>query len=211
MTVPLGSLYGLQKKDIRRAAVALADAFAQDPLWKAVLCDATPTQKVSVFETPLWYCLKYGEVYATSENLEGIAAWLPGVASAFTPWRLLRSGAMGAALRLGWKIAKKMEPIFGPLDTHRRELMEGRDFVYLQIIGVATAMQGHGFGGTILRALVGECEQAGRPLYLETETEDNVRFYERFGFVVQRQIILPVVDLPMWLMVRSAGKPVGGQ
>ena len=211
MSGHLDSLYRLQKRDARPAAAVLADAFQCDPIWTAVLSDTSPTQKVSAFETPLRYCLKYGQVYATSEKLEGVAAWLPGDSTTFTPLRLVWSGAMPAALRLGWKTAKKMEPIFGPLEAYRTETMRDKAFVYLQIIGVATAMQGRGFGGTLLRALIRDCEQSGKSLYLETETEDNVRIYERFGFVVVRQIALPVIDLPMWLMVRSAGVPVHGQ
>ena len=99
-----------------------------------------------------------------------------------------------------------MEPIFRPLETYREEIMRGRTFVYLPIIGVAQAMQGRGFGSAILTALIDACERKGTPIYLETETADNVRLYERFGFVVERQITLPVVDLPMWLMVRTAGR-----
>ena len=211
MSGHLDNLYRLQKSDVRRAAAVMVDAFGHDPIWKAVLSDTTRTQKVSAFETPLRYCLKYGRVYATSANLEGVAAWLPDDSTIFTPLRLVWSGAMPAAFRLGWKTEKKMEPIFGPLEAYRTETMRETPFVYLQIIGVETAMQGRGFGGTLLRALIGDCEQSGRSLYLETETEDNVRFYERFGFVLVRQITLPVIDLPMWLMVRSAGKPAGIQ
>ena len=70
----LAGLYRLQKKDRQRAAMVLTDAFEHDPIWQVLLSDTTPTQKVGAFETPLLYCLKYGQVYATSENLEGIAA-----------------------------------------------------------------------------------------------------------------------------------------
>lgn len=90
----------------------------------------------------------------------------------------------------------------------RRELMQGQDSLYLQILGVSTALQGQGYGAKLLRALIGECERSGKALYLETETEGNVLFYERFGFVVARRITLPVVDLSLWLMVRRAGNPL---
>jgi hypothetical protein len=38
---------------------------------------------------------------------------------------------------------------------------------------------------------------------LETETEDNVRWYTSHGFEVIKQIGLPVIHLPMWEMVRN--------
>ena len=46
----------------------------------------------------------------------------------------------------------------------------------------------------------------GLPLYLETETEKNVSIYERFEFGTLKKVTLPVIDQPMWLMVREAGE-----
>jgi ribosomal protein S18 acetylase RimI-like enzyme len=81
--------------------------------------------------------------------------------------------------------------------------MKGRAYIYLMIIGVASEFQGQGFGGKLLRALIEKSERGGVPIYLETETERNVRMYERLGFRVLNQITLPLVNLPMWEMVRE--------
>lgn len=203
MTRKLDTLYPVQKRNVPQAAAVLVDAFEHDPVWKAILSDATPTQRMAAFEAPLLYCLKYGQIYAPSENLEGIAAWTPGDLSTMTPWRMLRSGAMWAGLRMGWEVAKKMEPVFAPLDADRKENMKGQPFIYVLIIGVAPAFQGQGFGGKLLRALIEKSERAGLPLYLETETESNVRMYEHLGFTVVKEIVLPIVNLPMWEMTRG--------
>ena len=42
---------------------------------------------------------------------------------------------------------------------------------------------------------------SGLPVYLETETEANVRSYQRLGFRVLETMTLPVVELPAWLML----------
>ena len=44
------------------------------------------------------------------------------------------------------------------------------------------------------------------PLYLETETENNVAMYEKYGFKVVKKTTLPIINLPMWEMVRAPGK-----
>lgn len=199
----LNALYRLQKKDVPQAAAVLVGAFEHDPVWKVILNDATPTQRIATFEAPLLHCLKYGEVYAPSENLEGVAAWTPGEWAAMTPWRMLRSGAIWTGLRMGWGVAKKMEPIFAPLDADRKENMKGQTYTYLLIIGVAPAFQGQGFGGKLLRALIEESERTGTLLYLETETESNVRMYEHLGFTVVKEIVLPMINLLMWEMTRG--------
>ena len=92
-------------------------------------------------------------------------------------------------------------PIFRPIEADRKEHMRGKSYIYLQVIGVAPTLQGQGYGGKLLRALFEQSEQAGVALYLETETEDNVRMYEHFGFRVIQEITLPVVNLPMWELV----------
>ncbi len=121
MPSKLDNLYRLQKKDTHRAAVMLADAFQHDPVWNAVFGDATLAQRAYAFETPVRYCLKYGEVYAPSEALEGVAAWAPGALASMTFWRILRSGALWPGMKIGARIARKMQPIFRPIETDRKE------------------------------------------------------------------------------------------
>jgi ribosomal protein S18 acetylase RimI-like enzyme len=109
-------------------------------------------------------------------------------------------------MKMGPELAKKMKPVFTPLQEDRKENMKGTPFIYLQIIGVASEFQGQGFGGKLLRALIEKSEQVEMPVYLETETEQNVSLYERFGFKVVKRIILPVINLPMWEMARVRPK-----
>jgi len=205
MSGQIENLYKLQKKDIPKVGAVLADAFQHDPVWKKVFeGESKIDQKFcAFFETPIRYCLKYGEVYTISENLEGIAAWVPGDLADMTVWRLIRSGAIRSGMKMGAKLAKKMKPVFKQLQKDRKENMKGKLFIYLLIIGVASKFQGQGFGGKLLRALIEKSERVGIALYLETEAEDNVKMYERFGFKLVKQITLPGINLPMWEMVRE--------
>ena len=205
MSGQIENLYKLKKKDIPKVGAVLADAFQHDPVWKKVFeGESNIDQKFcAFFETPIRYCLKYGEVYTISENLEGIAAWVPGDLADMTIWRLIRSGAIRSGMKMGAKLGKKMKPLFKQLQKDRKENMKGKLFIYLQIIGVASKFHGQGFGGKLLRALIEKSERIGSALYLETETEDNVKMYERFGFKLVKQITLPGINLPMWEMVRE--------
>jgi ribosomal protein S18 acetylase RimI-like enzyme len=207
MSGQIENLYKVQKKDIPKAGVVLADAFQHDPIWTRIFKgEAKIDQRGAVFESPLRYGLRCGDVYATSEHLEGIAVWVPGDLADMTIWRLIRSGAIISgikAMRTCTKLAWQQERVFRPLQADRKEYMKGRPFIYLFIIGVASKFQGQGFGGRLLRALIEESERGGVPIYTETETERNVRMYERLGFRSVKRITLPVLDLPMWEMVRE--------
>ena len=58
------------------------------------------------------------------------------------------------------------------------------EFYYLHFIGVHPAHQGKGFGSALLGDVLRQrCDAEGRPAYLEATSRDNVRLYERHGFV----------------------------
>jgi ribosomal protein S18 acetylase RimI-like enzyme len=208
MTMRTADLYRVEKKDIQKAGVVLADAFEEDPFWKILLADADVGRRQIYFESPVRYCLKYGEVYASSEHLEGIIAWVPSGYADMTFWRAIRCGSFRSLMKTGAKMMKqlaKLTTIFGPLEAERRANMAGRSYLYFIIIGVATDFQGQGHGKKMIDALIQSGDEGGLPLYVETTTERNVRMYERLGFTVLSRIILPVINLPQWGMVYEHG------
>jgi len=198
-------LYRVQKGDIVRAAKVLADAFQRDPLWNKIYEGEPDTGKRfhALFEGGVRYCLKYGEIYAPSENLEGVIGLVQGKYADMSWWRAIRSGTMGVGMRMGLNTAVKMGTIFKPIAEDRREHTAGRAFLYVLVFGVATELQGKGFGRKLIGAAIEKSEREGLHLYLETETEENVRMYEHFGFRLLKKITLPIVGLPMWEMVKD--------
>lgn len=198
-------VYKLHKNEIPKAGSILADAFQNDSLWNKIIEDGPNRENKfqACFETSIRYCYQFGEVYASSENLEGIAGWVSGQAPEMNFWSMLQSGAIFPAIRMGANVLKKMGPIFKPLLKDRHENMKGKPYIYLFVIGVAAKHQGRGFGGKIMRVLIEKCEKQGIHLYLETESERNVEMYKRYGCKVIKQITLPLVDRPMWEMMRE--------
>ena len=198
-------LYRLQKQDTERAASVLADAFKYDPVWNRIYEGESDITKRfhAHFEVPVRYCLKYGEVYSPSENLEGIIAWVSGKYADMTPWRIIRSGAIGAAMRMGSNAGKKMASVFKRVSEDRHEHMARSTYLYLFVVGVNSKLQGKGIGRKLVDTAIEKSEREGSQLYLETETEENVKMYEHFGFKLRKRITLPIVDLPMWEMVRK--------
>ncbi len=206
MSGQIENLYKVQKKDIPKAGAVLADAFQHDPVWKKLFEEANIDQKRALFKSPVSYCLKYGKVYAPSDLLEGIAAWVPGNLADMTIWRMIRSGSISFDMKMGMKmvrISQKMIQVLGPLEMDRKARMKGRTYLYLMIIGVASEFQGQGLGRKLLGGLIEESEQVGVPVYLETATERNVRMYERLGFRLLNQVTLPIINLPQWELIRE--------
>jgi ribosomal protein S18 acetylase RimI-like enzyme len=202
MNTGIDKLYTLEADDIPQAVNVLFDAFQHDPVFNAIFEGATREQRNPLYETTVRYCLHYGQVWGSSPNLEGVAGWVRGKYASLTPWRMLVSGAIWPGLKMGQAYSQRMSKVFKPVDEGRKRHMAGKPFLYLFMIGVAGEHQGKGYGRVLLDEVIRFAEREGLPVYLETETEENVRLYEHFGFEVIEKVDLPLVHLPMWEMVR---------
>jgi predicted N-acetyltransferase YhbS len=70
---------------------------------------------------------------------------------------------------------------------------------HLGPVGVLPSHQGKSIGTRLLSRFCQEVDACLSPAYLETDTDKNVRFYERFGFeIVKETEIFDVKNLYMW-------------
>ncbi|MCW4039194.1 MAG: GNAT family N-acetyltransferase [Candidatus Bathyarchaeota archaeon] len=195
----ISELYTIQKKDLKNAVNVLTNAFSEDSMWKEVFNDEDKNRILT--EVMVRFCLKYGNVLSTSENVEGVMAIAPHDKE-MTTWRIIRSGAFFLSMKIANE-AKKMEVLTNAVEEAKKSLNLG-PYIHLLIMGVSQEFQGKGFGRKLLRALIEKAETEKKPIYLETQKEENVHFYEQYGFSVEKKIMLPEpLNLPMWLMLRD--------
>lgn len=195
-------LYVVKETDVDKVTKMLERAFADDPLWKVILKGQEEEKKVVyVFEFLIRYGLKYGRVYADSSAINGAGVWLATPNTNMNIWQLLRSGVIKLGVKLGIKTGMKMDQIFSIIKEDRKKRMENQPYVYLSLLGVEPAKQGQGIGTKLVKKMI-EHLPNDIPIYLETETEQNVHYYEKFDFEVVKKVYLPKVDLPMWEMVK---------
>jgi ribosomal protein S18 acetylase RimI-like enzyme len=76
--------------------------------------------------------------------------------------------------------------------------------VHLGPLAVDAHLQGQGIGSLIMEEHARRLDAAGQTGYLETDKQENVGFYERFGFVVVGEE--PVLGVPNWFMRRQSGQ-----
>ncbi len=195
------NLYPVSKKELKNISRVLANAFSEDPIIKAMNLESKEINWM--YEIPIRSGLRYGNVFATSENLEGIIAFCPGKYANMKMWNIIRSGSIIPALKLIRKYGKTMQRMGKILKEDKKNLNIG-PYLYLFVIGVSQEYQGKGFGGKMLRALIEKSENEGKSIYLETETEENVSLYRKFGFEILKKITHPDLNLPMWEMVRNS-------
>ena len=195
----ISDLYKIQKKDRKNAVNVLVNAFSEESMWEEVFNNEDKNRILT--EVMVRFCLKYGNVFSTSDNLEGVMAIAPHDKD-MTALRVFRSGAFFLSMKIANE-AEKMKVLSNAIEEAKKNLNLG-PYIHLLIMGVSQEFQGKGFGGKLLRAIIEKAETERRPIYLETQKEENVNLYEKYGFSVKKKVILPEpLNLPMWLMVRD--------
>jgi ribosomal protein S18 acetylase RimI-like enzyme len=200
-------VHPIARADRARAGAVLARAFLNDPLYAHLLPDpdARARWMPGFWCAVLTYAERYGQVHAAGD-LAGISAWLRPGHPTPTLWTIARTGfgLARAALRLPAATRRRMLDVARYVDEARRAAMPG-PFWYLWALGVEPGQQGRGLGGALVAPILARADRERLPCYLETESEANVAFYERRGFRVVTDAIVPGQGVRLWTMARPAG------
>jgi GNAT superfamily N-acetyltransferase len=200
-------LHPLRKTELEGAGRVFREAFWNDPFFSYIMGGERYDRAAlaSMHRFTVMYGLLYGKVCATSENLEGVALWLPPGATHMGAWRSIRAGVLsvGTAGRLSVKCAfYRRLMAYGGYSAGIHERIAPFPHWYLLAMGVADAHRGKGFAGRLLRPVLEHLDAEGLPCYLETHNPANPALYEHFGFTVAFEGRLPGSDMPHWAMLR---------
>jgi hypothetical protein len=120
-----GELLRLTLKERDAGAAVLGWAFTEYELFRYYFRDET--ERRAAADTfafiSLSLCLKYGEVYTSSEKLEGVAAWLPPGKAPFGGWQIIRSVPLSILVRFGRQGAGRMWAYGRFVDALHRKLV----------------------------------------------------------------------------------------
>lgn len=205
-------MLSIRKEEIAQASEVLGRAFFDDPIWKGFVPD---DERRKQFLPPMFdFILRCGHVYGgiwkTSDLIEGVALWFPGKTANLTFLRILFAGLLGRVLKLMSLYKQEMKDMqanMGVLDKDRKRLMRRQNYLYLMAIGVDPDHQREGHGGMLLKRLFDESCERSVPIYLETETEENVRIYGHYGFETIGERDFAHKGFHIWQMVRPADSP----
>ncbi len=202
---PTDDLSSVTPRDRDAAAAVLGRAFAAYTLFQYYFHDETERQEAAqtFASISLSLCLKYGEVYASSDRLEGVAAWLPPGKAPFGGWQIVRSVPLSFLATFARQGAGAMWPYGRFVDRLHRRLVPYPHW-YLEIIGVDPVYQGRGFSSRLLTPMLERIDRDQMPCFLETNTEKNVAIYRRFGFEVVSEDRLSGTEVTSFAMLRNA-------
>jgi ribosomal protein S18 acetylase RimI-like enzyme len=202
-------LHALGEADLERAGLVFREAFWNDPFFSYVMggADYDRAAVTALHRFTLRYGLLFGKAYATSEELEGVALWLPPGATHMSAVRSIRAGALSLG-KVGRGSASPRRAVYRRLLAYSgysaaiHERIAPFPHWYLLAMGIADAHRGKGCAGRLLRPVLQSLDAEGLPCYLETHNPANPAFYEHFGFTVAFVGLLPGSDMPHWAMLR---------
>jgi GNAT superfamily N-acetyltransferase len=200
----LNNLTRITKKNLKPAALSLARAFQDYPESVYFMPDAMERSKKQPVIYRMWLkeSIAYGEVWATSPKMEGVAVWRV-VDDKHPGWRQGFSfGWWWLSLSSDKETNRRREAYFGYITSLRMSVAPER-YWYLQAIGVDPVYQGQGFSGRLLRPMLARVDSDRLPCFLETQLEKNVALYEHFGFSVKAEGTIPGSDIHCWVMGRD--------
>jgi len=204
MSYNLNDLFRINKKQLKSAAKTLAHAFQEDPL----CCFIFPEKKTRIdklykyFLFRINYGIVHGEVYAPSKNVEGVAVWLPGNKAEISKINAMRVGGWKLYFQLGFGTVSRLEFVNHYSIGFRDNVIE-QPYWYLAPIGVTPEHQGKGYARILLKAMLNRLGSEKMSCFLETQTEKNVAFYERYGFEVVEKGMIPGTTLTHYGMLRK--------
>jgi len=205
MSKDIKSLVRINKDNAETAVEVLGSAFRNYPLLKYYFPKESNREKISNYflSFAVYSGIRYGEVYATSSNLEGIAIWIPSNNYPVTFWKMLRSVPLSRILGFGRYGGSKMKHFADYTDSvHQRQAPFKHWF--LQAIGIVPKFQGKGHASELLRPMLSKIDKECLPCYLETIDKKNVSIYEHFGFKIIEKSIVPETRFTNWAMLRKA-------
>jgi ribosomal protein S18 acetylase RimI-like enzyme len=198
-------LYRLRKEDLPRASSVLGHAFEHDPdLAVIIRPDREGRRKkiLSLFKCFVKLALLNGEAYAPSSGIEGVSMWFHSSKIRTTFIASLRAGFLSLLKTLHREELSKLQTYGQEIETYHHELISEEHW-YLNVIGVDPDHRRKGHARSMLEGMLSRIDEEGLPCFLDTNSEENIAIYEKFGFAVAKRYTI-LEHSTHWGMIRHS-------
>lgn len=202
------ALTRLQKKHRQKASNMLADSFFDNPLFLYLFPDERKRRRIlqNVYRGTVEIVDAISEVYVTSDRVEGIFAVRRTGSPAFSPalYKAIIKTMFRSMLLIKdvplvsfVKKARKLSIISKRMAFYEKQ----KPHLVLDMVAVDKKYRGRKFMSQMIRAALREADIRRTFCVLETETIENVRIYEHFGFQLSQSIEVIKGQLTVYILV----------
>ncbi|OIW32074.1 acetyltransferase [Coniochaeta ligniaria NRRL 30616] len=202
--------------ECKAAGLSLAHAFADDDLAQYLvnsddMTDVSAEDKwkihVDIFTYMVAATCYNGIATTIGPDYDGVALWLPPRKNLDGWWTSFRSGLWRLKFQLSPEGNKRYDDLVNVLHDTKISVLGDRDDEawYLLYLGTKPGARGKGYAKKLLEFMVQRADVENQPVYLESTTEANNRYYRKFGFDVKRDISLTrgLAPVRLSIMVRD--------
>jgi len=190
------------KSDIRDVAATLGRAFLDDPVMVWILADTDRRARglpimFATMTRHQFLPIKGVDIATDGSRIGAAALWAPPnkwktsrLADLLMIPGFLRAG--GNQMKRGLAVSELMK------ERHPEE-----PHWYLAVIGSEPTCRGSGYGHALMASRLQCVDAEHAPAYLESSNPDNIPYYERFGFEVTGELVIPDGGPTLWPMWRQ--------
>jgi ribosomal protein S18 acetylase RimI-like enzyme len=198
MTVTVRTATG---RDVPALAEVLADAFLDDPVFTWMVPEEHRLRRLARFfaSDARHHMVPLGatEIAEANGRAGGVAMWAPPGEWRPGTWTTLRLlpgflAALGRNIAVGRQVDDLLDASH-PEEPHW----------YLSTLGTSADARGAGYGKSLLTSRLDRVDAEHAPAYLESSKEANIPYYQRFGFEVTGEIVVPNGGPTLWSMWRQ--------
>ncbi|MBD3197155.1 MAG: GNAT family N-acetyltransferase [Candidatus Lokiarchaeota archaeon] len=202
--IKIENVIKLNKNHINRVGEVLGRALAEDPVSLQAFPEKNERHENIKYVFRMASCIgmRYGEIYASSEKLEGIAIWIHSQGNFKKRWGNLICAIKAKVWNMGFQASRLINPIMEYNKEMHNKHAPGKH-LYLQTLGVDPKHQYRGIGSVLVNHMIEKNRENALPIYLETSTERNVGFYKRLGFKVIDEGIVPETAVKQWYLLKE--------
>jgi GNAT superfamily N-acetyltransferase len=194
----------LSTGDVRDAAMVGARAFHTDPFFEYLSPNSVRRARgLSLYCQNV--CKHLGPkgrllVARREGRVVGVAGWVApgGYPQPIATQLAQQVGALHALYRVPPALLNGTRYLRAMEKAHPKE-----ELWYLQLLATDPEHQRTGVGSALLEGTLAECDRDGIASYLETQKEDNLAYYGRFGYEVVSTLTPVASGPPLWAMRRE--------
>jgi GNAT superfamily N-acetyltransferase len=197
----------LSEQEIIDAARVSTRAFFDDAYFRFLFPSDIVRARIlpMIFRTQLKHLGPHGRVSTARDEtgaIVGVAAWMPS--TAFPPSLRVQLAQLPGSLRVFYRQLGALRTVGAYLRTLLR-IHPKEPHWYLMLLAVDPTTQRRGAGSLLVENGLSWADREGIGAYLETQKEENLSYYRRFGFEL-KDMIRPVDGGPAYYTMWRAAR-----